>query len=83
MGYYVLGALLNIVLFSLFSLKYHNKNMFSNVPSWDISRVRFIDQNVIPHGTLSEEIRYLYENSFEKVNLNNLIVDSFNHHELW
>ena len=57
--------------------------MFSNAPSWDINRVRFIGQNVIPHGTLSEEIRYLYENSFEKVNLNNLIVDSFNHHELW
>jgi hypothetical protein len=50
-------ALLNIVLFSLFLLKHHNKTMFSIAPCWWINRIMFMDQNVIDHGTLSEEIR--------------------------
>jgi hypothetical protein len=32
--------------------------MFSNAPSWDITRDSSMGQNVIPHGTLSEETRY-------------------------
>ena len=32
--------------------------MLISVSSWDITRDSSMDQNVISHGTLSEEIRY-------------------------